>query len=323
MFAFADRCPRLEFLGNGGGFSGARLWRCVADRAAYCLRAWPTGTAPQLLDRLHSLMNCAVRCGLDFVPAVCATRAGPTWLEHEGRLWELTRWLPGQADFHAQPTAGKLRSACIALAHLHTVWQADPTTGPCPAVVRRLRVIEEWWQLLRSGWRPRFGGVETAVLDPMAERAWGLLPAAVERLPALLEPWRERSLPLQFCLCDVWHDHLLYEGDTLTGLVDYGAVKRDHVAVDLARMLGSLIGDDSGQWEAGLRAYREVRPLSAEEEALAAVLDRSGTVLGAVNWLRWLYHDGRRFEDSGLVAQRLGVLVERIEREQRGLPLLD
>ena len=312
LFAFADRGSRLESLGNGGGFSGARCgaaWR--TSPRIVC--AWPVGTAPRFLHRLHDLMNAAVGRGLDFVPAVCAMRAGPTWLERAGRLWELTHWLPGQADFHVQPTLGKLRSACAALARLHTVWQSDPTTEPSPAVFRRLRVIEEWRQLLRSGWRPRFGGVETAVLDSVAERAWNLLPVAVERLPALLEPWRQRPLPLQFCLCDVWHDHLLYEGETLTGLVDYGAVKLDHVAVDLARMLGSLVGDDRGRWEAGLRVYREVRPLTAEEEALATVLDRSGTVLGAVNWLRWLYHDGRRFEDLGLVARRLKGLVGRIE----------
>jgi Ser/Thr protein kinase RdoA (MazF antagonist) len=183
-------------------------------------------------------------------------------------------------------------------------------------VARRLRAVEEWRLLLRSGWRPRFGTAERAVLNPVAERAWDLLPTAVEQLPALLEPWRSRTLPLQPCLCDVWHDHLLYEEDILTGLVDYGAMKTDHVAVDLARMLGSLVGDDRGQWELGLQAYREVRPLTGEEEVLAGVLDRSGVILGAANWLRWVYSDDRRFDDLWLVAGRLAALVERIDRRE-------
>lgn len=318
-FALGGRVGRLEFLGNRGGFSGARLWRCEAGPAAYCLRAWPSGTSPHLLGVLHPLMTSALRRGLDFVPEVYRTTAGPTWLEHQGRLWELTRWLSGRADFRARPTPARLRGACVALARLHEAWrqtggdQLSPS-GACPAVERRLRVLEEWRRLLHSGWRPHFRAAATAALDPVAERAWGLLPPAVEQLPALLEPWRGRRWPLQPCLCDVWHDHLLYEGDTLTGLVDYGAVKTDHVAVDLARMLGSLVGADAGQWEAGLRAYREVRPLTAEEEALAAVLDRSGVVLGAANWLRWVYHDGRRFDDLALAAKRLAALVERIDR---------
>ena len=79
-------------------------------------------------------------------------------------------------------------------------------------------------------------------------------------------------------------------------------------------MLGSLVGDDQGGWQVGLKAYREVRPLSGEEEAQATVLDRTGTVLGAANWLRWLYHDGRSFDDPAAVARRLAVLVERMER---------
>jgi homoserine kinase type II len=121
-------------------------------------------------------------------------------------------------------------------------------------------------------------------------------------------------LPLQPCLCDIWHDHLLYQGDELTGLVDYGAVKIDHVAVDLARLLGSLVTDDREGWSAGLWAYRERGALSAEEETLAETLDWSGTVLGAANWLRWVYHNERSFEDLELVARRLDVLVQRLER---------
>ena len=42
--------------------------------------------------------------------------------------------------------------------------------------------------------------------------------------------------------------------------------------------------------------------------------DETGTLLGATNWLRWLYHEGRRFEDRGAVARRLAELVTRIER---------
>src|SRR5262249_22222853 len=154
-----------------------------------------------------------------FVPAVFVSRSGHTWVDQEGRLWEVTGWLPGQADFHTHPTAQKLQAACSALARLHLVWNGVAAAcGPCPAVQRRLLRIQEWRDLLRSGWWPAFGLLGTSALDAVAERAWRLLPALVERLPALLEPWRSRPLPLQPCLCDVWHDHLLYQGDELTGL---------------------------------------------------------------------------------------------------------
>jgi Ser/Thr protein kinase RdoA (MazF antagonist) len=121
-------------------------------------------------------------------------------------------------------------------------------------------------------------------------------------------------VPLQPCLCDVWHDHQLFERDRLTGLVDYGEVKTDHVAVDLARMLGSLVGDDKVGWQTGLAAYRSVRPLSDSEEALARALDRTGAVLGIANWVRWLYQEGRAFDDPAAARRRLRDLVERVQR---------
>jgi homoserine kinase type II len=118
---------------------------------------------------------------------------------------------------------------------------------------------------------------------------------------------------VQPCLRDLWHDHLLFEGDRLTGLIDYGAVKADHVTADLARMLGSLVGDDQGGWEGGLRAYRRVRGLTDNEEQLAHMIDRTSTILGVVNWLRWVYHEGRSYEDLSAVVRRLESLLNRVE----------
>ncbi len=99
----------------------------------------------------------------------------------------------------------------------------------------------------------------------------------------------------------------------VTGLIDYGGVKLDHVAVDLARLLGSMVGDDFGLRAAGLQAYSRIRPLSLEEENLVHLLDETGTLLGAANWLKWLYREGKTFEDRNAVAGRLADLVKRIE----------
>jgi homoserine kinase type II len=122
------------------------------------------------------------------------------------------------------------------------------------------------------------------------------------------------AFPLQPCLCDVWHDHLLFEEDRLTGIVDYGSVKLDHVAVDLARLLGTLIGDDEEMRTVGMMAYRKLGPMTSGEEELAWALDETGTVVGAANWLQWLYRDGKVFEDPVRVAKRLGEIVQRLEK---------
>jgi Ser/Thr protein kinase RdoA (MazF antagonist) len=296
----------LHPLGNHGGFSGARLWRVEAGGAAFCLRAWPPGDpTPERLRWLHHLMAAARAARLAFVPTVIPA-AGATFTAHDGRLWELTSWLPGRADFHQHSASQRLSAACVALARLHRAWaDAAPARGPCPAIARRLDRAGAWLSLVSAGWRPR--------CEAWAEPAWCLLSVWAPRVPTMVAPWAGRDFALHPCLCDVWHDHVLFDGDAVSGIVDYGSVKVDHRSADVGRLLGSLVGDDAAAWAVGLDAYAAVSPLSPDEQALARALDRTGVILGAANWLRWLYHDGRVFEDRSRVAERLAELVRRLQ----------
>lgn len=304
----------LTPLGNRGGFSGSALWRIDGPAGSLCLRAWPAHeTWPRLLFR-HRLMTLARQHGLSFVPAVLATLEGVTGVEHAGRLWELTEWMPGCADFHASPSPRRLEAACTALAQLHATWRGTPSeTAVCPAVRRRLGFVADWHRLVRSGWHPLAVAERGDLLFPLLERAWQRLPNALERVPHRLQRWTTISHCLQPCLCDPWHAHLLFAGDRLTGLLDYGSVKVDRVAVDLARMLGSLVGSDPAAWQVGLQAYRRIAPLEADEEELAHALDETGIIVGVANWLCWLYEEKRRFPDRSAVARRFAELVERLE----------
>jgi Ser/Thr protein kinase RdoA (MazF antagonist) len=135
----------------------------------------------------------------------------------------------------------------------------------------------------------------------------------MDALPSLLVPFTEPNVSTHPCLCDIWHDHVLYRGQEVSGVVDYGSTKRDHPAVDLARLLGSLVGDDEEAWAVGLESYRQVRPFTAWEECLSKILDRTGTILAAANWLQWLYNEGRHYEDRHSVAERLESLVRRMD----------
>lgn len=307
---------RLSRLGNYGGFSGARLWKVQGTTGSYCVRAWPSGEqTPERLGWIHHLMLRARKAGLEFVPAVTAAEDGRTWVEHAGRLWEVTTWMPGQADLYERPTTARIEAACTALAQLHHAWRDFPSpVGPCPAISRRLEIAREWMGLIQSGWSPSFGAVAADPFHPWSERAWFLLRTGVEAVQHSLGPWTGRILPLQPCLCDIWHDHVLFDGDMVTGLIDYGGVKMDHVAVDLARLLGSIVGDDAQQRAAGLQAYACIRTLSWEEEALVGILEETGAILAVATWLKWLYRDRRVIEDPAAAVQRLSKLVERLEK---------
>jgi homoserine kinase type II len=283
----------------------------TADGRELCLKAHAPGAEFVRLERqIHGLMSVAQSAGLEFVPLVECTRGGRTVVEAAGRLWDITEWMPGKADFHARSTDERLVAAVEAVARLHVVWEKHSfgRPAPCRAAERRLAALRDWEDLIASGWRPR-----PAPDDPVAphvEAIWPRLPGILPPVLAELAQWQDTLVPVQPCLCDVWHDHVLFAGDRVTGLIDYGAAKTDHVAVDLARLLGSLVPGERDRWALALRAYRTIRPLPQPE--LVQLLDWTGLVVGVTNWLRWLYHDGRTFPDRNTVAARVAALVQRL-----------
>ncbi|HKA07203.1 MAG TPA: phosphotransferase [Gemmataceae bacterium] len=301
---------RWKPLGTAGGFSGARLWHGVAaDGRKFALKVHPTGADVARLENIiHRWMITARQVGLDFVPAVERTRAGRTVVEAGGRLWDVIGWMPGKADFHDDPSDFRLVAAVTALARIHTAWAAERSIGPCPAIERRWQAFIEWEKLVASGWRPDFDSADP--VRSAAESAWSVLPRVTPVVQPAIMHWLPQSVLLQPCLCDIWHDHVLFDGDRVSGIIDFAAAKVDHVAVDLARLLGSLIPDQQPRTDSALAAYTAIRPLPQPE--LVPLLDRTGTIVAVINWLRWLYHDGREYPNRNVVAERLTALTKRL-----------
>ena len=84
----------------------------------------------------------------------------------------------------------------------------------------------------------------------------GLLPRAIGQLA----PLSNIALPVQPCIRDIWHDHVLFTGDEVTGIIDFGAMDIDTPATDVARLLGSLVGDDEAGWRTASSAYSADSP---------------------------------------------------------------
>src|SRR5262249_10426821 len=178
---------RAEPLSNHGGFSGAQIWRVITPAGDYCCRAWPPGVTAAQLAFIHAAMQRA--CQLEFVPRVLPTSNGETWLEANGRYFELTTWMRGQADFESAPSRPRVQQACLALAQLHEAWKDTQESGPCGAIARRLRHWERWTRLVASGWRPGFSAAPFDSVERLAQQAWHLLPPLIEQFPARLKPW--------------------------------------------------------------------------------------------------------------------------------------
>lgn len=106
----------------------------------------------------------------------------------------------------------------------------------------------------------------------------------------------------------------MFEGQSVSGLIDHAAIKIDHVVADVARLIGSLghvdIASLSGPDGDVLAAYEAACPLQANELALVDALLATGPAVQLTQWARWLLVERRTFPDCGAVSRRLAFLVE-------------
>jgi homoserine kinase type II len=323
---------RVEYLGGAGGFSGARLWRVTPDswgrlsslpgRQIYlphvlCLRRWPPQHPDEArLQLIHNVLKHAVQNGIDYVPAPLLTSSGQSYLRHDGHLWELSPWMPGKADPFARQYPLKLQAAMGALALFHQALADFPSAGrspnqqPSPGIAARLQLLREWSPGKCAGVLQRVGENQNwPQVKPLAVKLLKQFEKMAPRVEHTLMAATALATRLQPAIRDIWSDHVLFTGQAVTGIVDFGGLNIESPAADVARLLGSLAQDDAQSWRAGLHAYEEVRSLSETEHHLIRAFDESTVVLSGLNWLQWIYLDGRQFENPDRVVDRLNATL--------------
>ncbi|MHB0959058.1 MAG: phosphotransferase [Pirellulaceae bacterium] len=311
-----DATP-ADYLGTAGGFSGAELWKVAATGGLWCLRGWPPGAIdPARLTWIHAALSRIAQTPSPSVPVAARTCDGTSWVAFEGRLWDLAPWLPGNADFDREPTPVRLTAALQSLARFHRAAREDlslaRTRASSPSLASRLAFIE---QLDARLWRQLHCATQSQPCGDVAQRAQRILAAYTRAAPQLRQRMlsaQSLEVPLQVCHGDLWHDHVLFLGNEVSGLIDFGAMKVDSPATDMARLLGSLAKNNTALWETGIAAYEQIAPLSCAERALIGVLDQSTVLLSGMNWLKWLLLEGRQFTCPERVVQRLDAIMARL-----------
>jgi len=330
LAAYPGDCQpiRVEPLGAAGGFSGARFWKIQTPTAALCLRRWPEhDPAQDELEFIQAVLWHVTREGFRLVPLPRETRHRAGYVRHGGHFWELSPWMPGKADFRDNPTIEKLTAAMVALAEFHLAAATFPLPNlprsRSPGVERRLRQLQRWMSGGLDELRRALVPDVWAELDARAHEICSLAEAVAGEILLRLDACSRFRIPLQPCIRDVWHAHVLFDGPRVTGLRDFGHVGADSVAADVARLLGSLAREDGDSWRQGLAAYQSVRPLSETELQLVEAFDLSTVLMGGLNWIDWIYRQRRVFESWNAIPERLDEMIFRLHRLDRPGPLIE
>ena len=305
-------------LGNAGGLSGSTLWRYHSGRGLLVAKAWPiNGPPPAQIERVHHWLNEAVDVG--FVPVPLTTLHGRSYIESVGRHWEVVPWLPGEADPTRPPPLPRLRAGFVALATFHQILAKYQVVGPSPGVVLRLAELRG---LLGGGLSTIVDAIGHHEGDPLQGPSFQWVKLVRESGPELIDVLSRASdiaIVRQPILRDARPEHFLFEGDRVSGLVDYGAMGVDTVAADLARLASEWI--DPGEYRLrseAFNAYESIRPLSAAERVVLEAIDRSTRMLGPGRWARWHFVEGRVFLDRNAVSRGLLRSLDRLNSARAG-----
>ncbi|GAB5405269.1 MAG: hypothetical protein Aurels2KO_35000 [Aureliella sp.] len=244
--------------------------------------------------------------------------------------WELASWMPGKADYLQNPSPERLKAAAEAIAKVHECWFAaqQPVlaarVGPSKAMQERQQRLHWWrscadWQHRIAEGLRRLPASKREIFSILAVRSMEILAATGSELSRGVDTLVAKPVVQHFVMRDLWSDHVLFEGDTVSGLIDFGAARIDEPAVDLARLLGSLEPESEEARMQAVEWYCSARQPSWQQSQRESfgervqVLDRVGCMLSALQWLQWIVLQPREFRASDdFIATRWRAFLDRL-----------
>ncbi len=323
------------------GPASVRLCDSVAPHPSPCqprfvLKAFALGWSPERARWLHRLINWLEEEQITVVagPERLVGSGEQTILEEaDGRLWEMVAWRGGSPLAAPRETQAARAMEELARVHRAAARFCDPFPAAAasgspaaaasgspgiPAFLRRQAAARRLLDAPQGGWGtrpPGWLGEEVARRREVAAAVWNRKRAVLQRLVAATPP----RVRLQPVLRDVWSDHVLFEGDAVSGLIDLHAAGIDTPATDLARLLGSwrhngAVGEPLGRcWADAIAAYESVSPLEPAERRLIDLLDAGGVIGGLEQWFRWILEEKIEFSSPVAALKRIDVLLEKLD----------
>ncbi|QDU64546.1 homoserine kinase [Planctomycetes bacterium Pan216] len=316
---------RITAVVSKNAFSGSNVWCVESEAGLAALRRWPNHVPRDRVEGIHRLLRGLDEASFLLHPSPIADTHGTTCCAIAGSRWELCTWRLGEPERGNAISDARLDAALRALAHFHEVGERLPLSSgeqwlaprsvlharregervACPALERRRREYTRLHQVLRQ---------PPVVVD---EDCRDLARRTLEQLRRLDTSMRrllgeEASIVPALVLRDIHREHVLFAGDEVSGIIDFGAVGIDSVACDLARLVGSLVPDQPERWRSAITAYRQVRSIDDETVRLAWRLDITGTLIATLRWREWLAIERRAFADREAALVRWQRLLDRV-----------
>ena len=317
-----DELDRL--FGNGwksvpmgsGGFSGATVTKIESALGAYALKPHPISFSDRIASTHAFQEFLAARTELP-IPRLLHWSPGRLQLssaqDHSiGQLngtpqrpdtlfamgetcWELADWMPGEPV----RSTGWIRDEALnnvidAIATMHAHVRDSRPSWPAP-----VDCIESGLELraskltdyMRSGFdrcSTQWESIPDRRSQPVLASLGRILSLARAIGSRLYKPMQElATIPVRshWIARDLWREHFLFEGDQLTGIIDFTASKISWPGLDLARSLGTFLLDEDPRWDAAIERYRSAMGQKDIDLRDVRVTHRVSTILSAMHYV--------------------------------------
>jgi len=197
----------------------------TASGRYFLKRRHPRLRQPDLIRAQHALIKRLRQAGFP-APTIAPTARGETFLILDGELYEIQEYIEGEPYDHDRPA--HLEEAALTLGRYHTYVE-----GFAPQVLRDLGelysppIISGTLTDLAEAWQLDQG-------RDSAEMAQQLEAHAAELAACFAE---HGALPYVVIHGDYYADNLLFDGDRITGVVDYDKARWQPRVVELAETL--------------------------------------------------------------------------------------
>jgi hypothetical protein len=184
----------------------------------------------------------------------------------------------------------------------------DRSPKPSPGIERRWRV---WREADLDHVPVPISDTERELID-RTRRVRDAQDKVFGQLEQLLA-WR---FTWEVCLRDVHREHVLFEDERVSGLIDFGSVGFDTPAVDLARYLSSFARFSPTWLDGDGVPGSSLREVGLDKEAwhqLVLVLVVTGTMAGCLQWKQWIVDEHRSFPDRSAALERWHDRLEFLE----------